>query len=80
MPRIQEARAVIQSIEGPERERRRYEVSVTLVTPKRNYSYSLTGFELANIFDEVQRHLKTMTAERPKRVHQARRYDESDTV
>ena len=80
MPRIQEARAVIQSREGPERERRRYEVSVTLVTPRRNYSYSLTGFELANMFDEVQRHFKTITADRPKRIHRARRYDESDTA
>jgi CBS domain-containing protein len=79
MPKIQEARAVIQTREGPERERRRYEVSVTLVTPRKNYSYSSTGFELANMFDDVQSHLKTMTAERPKRVRRSRRYDESDT-
>jgi CBS domain-containing protein len=79
MPKIQEARAVIQTREGPERERRRYELSVTLVTPRRNYSYSSTGFELANMFDDVQSHLKTMTAERPKRVRRSRRYDESGT-
>jgi CBS domain-containing protein len=79
MPKIQEARAVIQTREGPERERRRYEVSVTLVTPRKNYSYSSTGFELANMFDDVQSHLKTMTAERPKRVRRSRRYDESGT-
>ena len=79
MPKIQEARAVIQTREGPERERRRYEVSVTLVTPRKNYSYSSTGFELANMFDDVQSHFKTMTAERPKRVRRSRRYDESGT-
>jgi len=77
MPKIQEARAVIQTREGPERERRRYEVSVTLVTPRRNYSYSSTGFELANMFDDVRSHLKTMTAERPKRIRRSRRYNES---
>ena len=77
MPTIQEARAVIQTREGPERERRRYEVSVTLVTPRRNYSYSSTGFELANMFDDVRSHLKTMTAERPKRIRRSRRYNES---
>ncbi len=79
MPAIQEARAIIQTREGPERERRRYEVTVKLVTPRKSYSYSSTGFELANIFDDVQRHLKTMTAERPKRVRQSRRFDESGT-
>ncbi len=36
--------------------------------------------ELANMFDEVQRHFKTITADRPKRIHRARRYDESDTA
>ena len=79
MPTIQEARAIIQTREGPERERRRYEVTVKLVTPRKSYSYSSTGFELADMFDDVQRHLKTMTAERPKRVRQSRRFDESGT-
>ena len=76
-PSIEEARAIIHTREGPERDRRRYEVTVTLITPGRNFSYSSTGFELANIFDDVQRHLKTMTAERPKPSHESRRFEES---
>jgi hypothetical protein len=77
MPSIEEAHAIIHTREGPERDRRRYEVTVTLLTPGSNLSYSSTGFELANIFDDVHQHLKTMTAERPKRSHESRHFDES---
>lgn len=75
IPRIEEARAVIRTREGPEREQRRYEVTVTLLTPGRNFAYSAMGFELANIFDDVQNHLKVMTAERPRPRRESRRYD-----
>jgi CBS domain-containing protein len=77
VPYIEEARAVIRTREGAERERRRYEVTVHLVTPKRNYSYSSMGFELANIFDDVSNHLKTMMAERPKRSRESPRHREN---
>lgn len=77
IPKIEEARAVIRTKEGPERERRRYEVTVTLLTPGRNLAYSAMGFELANIFDDVQSHLKNMTAERPKRSRGSRRFEEA---
>jgi CBS domain-containing protein len=77
IPNIEEARAVIRTRETAERERRRYEVTVTLLTPGRNLAYSATGFELANIFDDVQKHLKTMTAERPKHSRQSRRFIEA---
>jgi len=75
-PYIEEARAVIRTKEGAERERRRYEVTVTLVTPRRNFVYTAMGFELANIFDEVQKHLKAIMAGRPKPRRESPRYRE----
>jgi len=75
-PYIEEARAVIRTREGAERERRRYEVTVTLVTPRRNFVYSANGFDLANIFDDVTKHLKSMMAERPKPRREAPRFEE----
>lgn len=77
IPKIEEARAVIRTKEGPERERRRYEVTVTLLMPGRTLAYSAMGFELANIFDEVQNHLKTMTAGRPKHSRGSRRFEKA---
>jgi CBS domain-containing protein len=74
-PEIEEARAVIRTKEGPERERRRYEVTVTLVTPRRNLAYSSTGFELANIFDDVSKHLKSIMAERPRPRRESPRFE-----
>jgi len=76
-PYIEEARAVIRTREGPERERRRYEVTVTLVTPRRNFAYSSMGFELANIFDDVSQHLKSMMAGRPKPRRETPRFEAS---
>ena len=75
-PYIEEARAVIRTREGAERERRRYEVTVTLVTPRRNFVYSANGFDLANIFDDVTKHLKSMMAERPKPRRESPRFEE----
>jgi len=74
-PDIEEARAVIRSREPAERERRRYEVTVTLVTPGRNYAYSSMGFKLANIFDEVQKRLKAMMAGRPRPSRESPRFE-----
>jgi hypothetical protein len=48
---------------------------VTLLTPGRNFAYSAMGFELANIFDDVQNHLKEMTAERPRPRRESRRFE-----
>jgi CBS domain-containing protein len=75
-PYVEQAKAVIKTTDRSTRERRRYEVSVTLVTPKKNFVYTDMGFELANIFDEVSNHLKAIMAERPKRSRESIRYQE----
>ena len=77
-PYIEQAKAIIKTTDQGLRERRRYEVSVTLVTPKKNFVYTDMGFELANIFDEVSNHLKAMLAEKPsRRGRESIRYEES---
>ncbi len=77
-PYIEQAKAIIKTTDQGLRDRRRYEVSVTLVTPRRNFVYTDMGFELANIFDEVSNHLKTMMTEKPsRRSRESIRYGES---
>jgi CBS domain-containing protein len=66
IPKILEARSTIKmsSVEG---QRRRYEVSVSIMTPKRNYSYSSTGWELPTIYDELADTIKKIIAGKRKR-------------
>jgi CBS domain-containing protein len=78
-PYVEQAKAVIKTTDQTTRERRRYEVSVTLVTPKKVFVYTDMGFELANIFDEVANHLKVMMTERPKRRRESIRFEGSDS-
>ncbi|MFH0897402.1 MAG: CBS domain-containing protein [Candidatus Bathyarchaeota archaeon] len=66
-PFIEEAKAVIKTFAEGKKERHRYEVSISVVTPKRIFSYSETGWDLPQIFDAVTAKLKKMLAERPKR-------------
>lgn len=69
-PFIEEAKAVIKTFAEGNKERRRYEVSISIVTPKRVFSFSEKGWDLPKIFDIVTNKLKKMLAERPKgRVH-----------
>jgi CBS domain-containing protein len=75
-PYIEQAKAVIKTADQGERERRRYEVSVTLVTPKRNFVYTDMGFDLANIFDDVSNHLKAIMTGKLKRSRVSIRYQE----
>ena len=66
-PRIEEARSKIKSEERQGKERRRYEVSVTIKTTKKVYSYSEVGWDLAAVFDIISSRLKRLLTEKPVR-------------
>jgi len=68
-PFIEEAKSVIRAFSEGDKERRRYEVSISIVTPKKTFSYSEKGWELPKIFDAVSNKLKKMMSQkRSKRV------------
>ncbi len=73
-PFIEEAKAVIKTFARGNKERRRYEVSISIVTPRRNFYYSEKGWDLPKIFDTSTNKLKKMLAERPKRVHREEKH------
>lgn len=75
IPKILEARSTIK-ISRLEGQRRRYEVSVSIMTPRKNYSYSSVGWELPTIYDELANTIKKiMTSKRKmKRADKERRY------
>ncbi len=66
-PSIEEARSKIKTEERKGKERRRYEVSVTIKTTKRVYSYSETGWDLPGIYDTISSRLKRLMSEKPSR-------------
>jgi CBS domain-containing protein len=74
-PDIVEARSVIKTKSTrPEKERRRYEVKVTLATPRESYSFSEVGWELPAIYDElVDKMKRLMTKKVPARKPERRR-------
>jgi hypothetical protein len=59
-PFIEEAKAVIKTFSEGAKKTRRYEVSVSIITPKKTYAYSAKGWELPNIFDNLSSKLKKM--------------------
>jgi CBS domain-containing protein len=66
-PFIQEARAVVKAREAGQ-DRRRYEVSVNIYTPRDRYAYSESGFDLPDIFDAMLPKLKRLLSSRQSRV------------
>jgi len=66
-PFIEESKAVIKTFSVGDKERRRYEVSVSIVTPKRTYAYSEKGWELPKIFDDLSSKLKKVISVKPTR-------------
>jgi len=66
-PFIEEAKAVIKTFSEGDKERRRYEVKVSIITPKRTFAYSEEGWELPKIFDNLSNKLKKMIALKPSR-------------
>lgn len=73
-PFIEEAKVVIKTFSEGAKKTRRYEVSVSIITPKKNFAYSEKGWELFKIFDSLSNKLKKMfTIQRKKDSH--RNYD-----
>jgi CBS domain-containing protein len=71
-PFIEEAKAVIK-IHEREAQRRRYEVDVAIVTPRKTYTYSEAGWELPAVFDGISNKLKGMMTSRRRRRRAFRR-------
>lgn len=71
LPQILEARSVIKSTTStPRKERRRYEVTVHIKTPKSSYSYAANGWELAEIYDTIIDRLKRLLSQKERRKNQ----------
>lgn len=68
IPFIQEARSVIKSSSSIKRkERRRYEVDVSIKTPKNTFKFSEVGWDLPNIYDLITNRLKRLLAQKTKK-------------
>jgi CBS domain-containing protein len=64
-PDILEARSVIKAKTTiPGKERRRYEVTVHIKTPKNTYSYAASGWELAQVYDTITDRLKRLLSQK----------------
>ncbi len=70
-PFIQEIRAVVQTKEsrGP---KRRYEVTVSVYTPREMHSYAAQGYDLSEIFDEIAPMLKRLLSSKQSKVTKMR--------
>jgi CBS domain-containing protein len=67
-PDVLEARSIIKTkTSAPGKERRRYEVTVHIKTPKNSYSYAATGWELAQVYDIIAERLKRLLAQKDRR-------------
>ena len=68
LPQILEARSVIKSTTSiPGKERRRYEVTVHVKTPKSSYSYAASGWQLAEVYDIITDRLKRLLSQKERR-------------
>ncbi|MGQ9543389.1 MAG: CBS domain-containing protein [Candidatus Bathyarchaeia archaeon] len=66
-PEVEEARSIIKTYKSKEgKERRRYEVDVTIKTPKEVINYTHTGWELPSIYDELATRLKRLLTQKQK--------------
>ena len=64
---IVEARATIKILKTVrEKERRRYEVKVSIVTHSNVYNFSKDGAQLSDIFDELQQRIRRINVKRSK--------------
>jgi CBS domain-containing protein len=64
LPYIEEAKSTIKTFPATGKGRRRYDVKVSIVTPKRVFTYSETGWELATIYDAISNKLKNILQKR----------------
>jgi len=65
-PEIEEARCKMK-LRDIEEERMRYEVDVSIITPYKRHVYTNSGWDLANIFDQMSDSLKKRFGHRPTR-------------
>ncbi|MBM3898440.1 MAG: CBS domain-containing protein [Thaumarchaeota archaeon] len=77
--RIIEARAKIKMQKtSKDRERRRYQVMVSIATVNNIYNFSREGFQLSDIFDQLQQSIKRINVKRPKTKPTARKMSETE--
>jgi hypothetical protein len=65
MPDLLEARSVIRTSRKTGR-RNRYEVEVSLITPSKKISFASSGWNLAEIYDELSDRMKRLTTSKTK--------------
>jgi hypothetical protein len=68
LPGILEARATIRTSSPKNKKgRKRYEVTAFVQTPRKTFSYSQSGWDLAHIFDSIADNLRRTTASKRTR-------------
>jgi len=77
-PFIEESKAKIKTFTEGNKERRRYEVSVSIVTPKNTFSLSEKGWDLPKMFDTVTDNLKKRIQQKNPRRRDTREKKEPD--
>jgi CBS domain-containing protein len=70
-PDTLEARAIIKAGETKSA-RRRYQVQIFIMSPRRRYNYTAFGFELPNVFDEIEDWAKKLVGRYDRRVRRTR--------
>jgi hypothetical protein len=63
LPDVLEARSVVKTSERSG-QRRRYEVEVELITPRKTTSFSASGWSLPEVFDEPSDRMKRVTTKK----------------
>lgn len=63
-PFIEEAKAIIRTFSKGKKVRQRYEVRVSIITPKRTFTYTESGWELPEIFDDLTKKMKKTLTQR----------------
>jgi CBS domain-containing protein len=77
--KIVEARAKIKMQKtAKDVERRRYQVMVSIATLSNVYNFSREGFQLSDIFDQLQQSIKRINVKRPKTKPTARKISETE--
>ncbi len=64
LPYIEEAKSTIRTFPATGGSRRRYDVRVSIVTPKRVYTFSETGWELSAVYDAISDKLRSILQRR----------------
>ncbi|MHC1586219.1 MAG: CBS domain-containing protein [Candidatus Hecatellaceae archaeon] len=67
VPNILEARSMVKTSSKKEGGRQRYEVDVHIVTPKQTYTYRDSGWDLAQIYDNIVNRVKRILTDRRRR-------------